>query len=72
MKIQAASDHYTDAMVDLGFAKTVELSEVVESGFNRLEAQLRRGGSMSVGKFKRVINSNRQIRSTHGFRNQWM
>ena len=43
MKLKAASDHYTDAMVDLGLAKTIQLSELVESGFERLENQVRRG-----------------------------
>lgn len=43
MKLKAASDRYTDAMVDLGLARTVQLSEVVESGFERLETQVRRG-----------------------------
>jgi hypothetical protein len=61
MKLRAASDCYTDAMVDLGFVKTVQLSgaiEHVETGFGRLEAQLRRGvgglttaGRISFGKY---------------------
>ena len=71
MKIQRAADRYTDAMVDLGFAKTVGLSEVVESGFNRLEAKLRRGGSTSVGTFHGATNSNRWARSMHGFLGRW-
>ena len=43
MKLKAASDHYTDAIVDLGLAKTIQLSEVVEAGFEMLENQVRRG-----------------------------
>lgn len=57
MKLRSASDRYTDAMVDLGFVKTVQLSEAmehVETGFERLEAQLRRGvgGLTAAGKIR--------------------
>ena len=47
MKIRAASDNYTQAMVDLGAATTIQLSEAIESGFERLESQLRSGGGLS-------------------------
>lgn len=56
MKLKAASDHYTDAMVDLGLAKTIQLSEVVESGFERLENQVRRGLVVGLGNAVGIIS----------------
>ena len=51
MKIKAASDNYTEALVDLGVLSTLQLSEAVETGFERLETQLRgRGESMMAGE----------------------
>ena len=43
MTLKAASDAYTDAMVDLGLAKTIQLAEIVEAGFERLENSVRKG-----------------------------
>ena len=48
MKLKAATDRYTEAMVDLGVATTVQLSEAVEIGFEKLEAQFRRGVGLST------------------------
>lgn len=48
MKLKAATDRYTEAMVDLGVATTVQLSEAVEIGFEKLEAQFRRGAGLSA------------------------
>lgn len=48
MKLKAATDHYTEAMVDLGVAATVQLSEAVEIGFEKLEAHFRREGGLST------------------------
>jgi L-aminopeptidase/D-esterase-like protein len=52
MTLKAASDAYTDAMVDLGLAKTIQLAEIVEAGFERLENSVRKGipsGSAGAG-----------------------
>ena len=43
MTLKAASDAYTDAMVDLGLAKTIQLAEIMEAGFERLENSVKRG-----------------------------
>jgi NACHT domain len=48
MKIKVASENYTKALVDLGVATTFQLSEAVETGFNRLESQLRGGGGLAM------------------------
>lgn len=55
MKLKAASDNYTDAMVDLGLAKTIQLSEVVESGFETLENQVRRGLVARLGNSVGIV-----------------
>jgi len=54
MKLKAASDNYTQAMVDLGASKSDQIIELVETGFNRIENQLQSANKPPGGTFSVV------------------